>query len=240
MFEKIEKLQVVILGILLVLGILIATKTVVNSLSKDVVSVTGAANEVVTSDSGTIHINILAKKPTKQLAYVAIKNQLPTVIDYLKSKGLEDIEIKETQGYYSYVYNQKTGVNTNAIDSYNITQPIIVRSDDVQKIKDISLDIQNLIEKNIDIEVNSTDYFYSKLSELKVKLLEEATNDAKNRASAMLKSTGNSVGKIQSVRMGVFQITTVDSTNVSDMGINDTSSIEKRVNAVANVTFRIK
>ena len=56
----------------------------------------------------------------------------------------------------------------------------------------------------------------------------------------MLKPTHNSVGKIQAVRMGVYQITPVDSTNVSDMGINDTSTIDKKVTAVANVTFRIK
>ena len=40
--------------------------------------------------------------------------------------------------------------------------------------------------------------------------------------------------------MGVFQITEPDSTNVSDMGINDTSSVEKKVTAVANVVFKIK
>lgn len=86
----------------------------------------------------------------------------------------------------------------------------------------------------------STEYFYSGLSDLKVKLLQDATTDAKNRASAMLKATRNKPGKIQSVNMGVFQITPVDSTNVSDMGINDTSTIDKKVTAVANVVFRIK
>ena len=46
--------------------------------------------------------------------------------------------------------------------------------------------------------------------------------------------------KDQSVNMGVFQITPLDSTDVSDMGINDTSTIDKKVTAVANVVFRIK
>jgi hypothetical protein len=78
------------------------------------------------------------------------------------------------------------------------------------------------------------------LPDLKIELLKRATKDAKQRASAMLKSTNNGVGKIQSVRMGVFQITPVDSTEVSDMGINDTSSIEKKITAVSNVTFQIK
>ena len=83
-------------------------------------------------------------------------------------------------------------------------------------------------------------YYYSKLSDMKVNLLKEATTDAKVRAAAMLNATHNKVGNIESVRMGVFQITPVDSTSVSDMGINDTSTIEKKVTAVANVVFRIK
>ena len=93
---------------------------------------------------------------------------------------------------------------------------------------------------NYYINVTNTEYFYSGLSELKVDLLKEATKDAKDRATGMLKATHNRPGKIQSVNMGVFQITPVDSTNVSDMGINDTSSIDKKVTAVANVVFRIK
>ena len=80
----------------------------------------------------------------------------------------------------------------------------------------------------------------AKLSDLKVKLLQDATTDAKDRATAMLKATHNKPGKIQSVRMGVFQITPVDSTNVSDMGINDTTTVDKKVTSVANVVFRVK
>ena len=131
-------------------------------------------------------------------------------------------------------------MSTNEIAYYNLTQNISIKSNDVNKIKDTSLDISSLMEKGIDIDVQSTNYSYSKLSDLKVKLLEKATTDAKERASAMLKSTHNSVGNIQSVRMGVFQVTPVDSTDVSDMGINDTSTIEKKITAVANVVFQVK
>ena len=56
----------------------------------------------------------------------------------------------------------------------------------------------------------------------------------------MLKATGDRVGSIKSVRMGVYQITPIDSTDVSDMGINDSSTIDKKVTAVANISFKIK
>ena len=150
------------------------------------------------------------------------------------------IERKTINGYYTYKRDAKTGAYTDIQDSYNLNQPIQISSDNVETIKEISNDITSLINQGVDINVYPASYDYSKLPELKVSLLEKASLDAKNRASSMLKPSGNAVGKIQSVKMGVYQITPVDSTSVSDMGINDTTSIDKKVTAVANVTFKIK
>lgn len=147
--------------------------------------------------------------------------------------------MKSISGYPSYKYTPN-GMSTNEIAYYNLTQMIHIKSNDVNMIKETALDIASLMEKGIDVDVIRTSYSYSKLPELKVELLKSATEDARERAQAMLKSTNNNVGKIQSVRMGVFQITPVDSTDVSDMGINDTSTIDKKITAVSNVTFQIK
>jgi hypothetical protein len=45
---------------------------------------------------------------------------------------------------------------------------------------------------------------------------------------------------MRSARMGVFQITPVNSTEVSDWGINDTDSLVKKVTAVVTVSFAIE
>lgn len=45
---------------------------------------------------------------------------------------------------------------------------------------------------------------------------------------------------MNSAKMGVFQIVPENSTEVSDYGINDTRSIEKKVIAVVNATFTVK
>ncbi len=242
MFEKLEKYQLLLLALVLAFGLFFATKYAVNALSREGISVTGSAYEIVKSDSGRLSFEINTQAKTKAQAYQLMKKQMPAVVKYIENKGIssENIDIKTYNGYYSYKYNQSTGNYTNEVDYYKLSQPIEVTSQDVNKIKEISLDIQSLLDEGIDINVNQTAYFYSKLSDLKIKLLEAATTDAKQRASAMLKATHNKVGKIQSVKMGVFQITEVDSTNVSDMGINDTSTIDKKVTAVANVVFKIK
>lgn len=239
MFEKLEKYQLVLFALILAFGLFFTTKYAVNSLSREGISVTGSAYEIVKSDSGRLSIDINTQAKTKAAAYQIMKKQMPVVIKYLTDKGIENIEVKNYNGYYSYKYNQVTGNYTNEVDYFKLSQPLEITSNDVNKIKEISLDIQSLLDQGIDINVRQTSYFYSKLSDLKVKLLEAATDDAKQRADAMLKATHNKVGKIQSVKMGVFQITEVDSTSVSDMGINDTSTIDKKVTAVANVVFKI-
>lgn len=242
MFEKLEKFQLVLLALILAFGIFFATKYATNSLSREGISVTGSAYEIVKSDSGRLSFEINVRAVSKNAAYQALKTQLPVVKKYLTDKNIAeaDIDVKTYNGYYSYKYNEITGRTTNIVDYYSLSQPIEVASNNVELLKEISTDIQGLLDKGIDINVYQTAYFYSKLSDLKVKLLEAATDDAKQRAAAMLKATHNRVGKIQSVKMGVFQITQVDSTNVSDMGINDTSTIDKKVTAVANVVFKIK
>lgn len=238
-FEKLEKFQLVLLSLILAFGLIIAVKCGANTLSNNNIIVTGSAYKIVKSDSARMEFEISERNATKQSAYNAVKKQLPIVKKYLMDKGITDIDVSASNGYYSYKYLPNGNV-TNETAYYNLSQPIVIKSNDVQKIKEISSEIQSLLDQGIDINVTNTEYFYSGLSELKVDLLKEATKDAKDRATGMLRATHNRPGKIQSVNMGVFQITPVDSTNVSDMGINDTSSIDKKVTAVANVVFRIK
>ncbi|WP_420795975.1 SIMPL domain-containing protein [Desulforamulus profundi] len=97
-----------------------------------------------------------------------------------------------------------------------------------------------LIEQGVVFESQPPQYFYTKLNDLKVNMLAEATKDAKLRAEKMASSTGSRIGSQRSAKMGVFQITAVNSNEISDYGINDTSSIEKEITAVVNVEFSVK
>lgn len=239
MLERIEKLQLLTVGLLVVIGILIGVKTVITAFSGNTISVTGSAYEIVKSDSGALSFNINVKRVNKNEAYNALKSQVKLVEKYLVDKKIDKIELKTINGYYNYKRDDK-GIHTNVPESYSLSQPITISSENVDLIKEISNDITGLIAQGVDINVFNVAYNYSKLPELKITLLEKASLDAKARAESMLKATHNKVGKINSVKMGVYQITPVDSTAVSDMGINDSSTIDKKVTAVANVSFKIK
>lgn len=242
MYEKLKDFQSVIVSILVCITIVLVAINTSDVIKKEEISVTGAAYKIVKSDIGILRIEIKASNSIKSNAYNIIQKQIPIVKNYIKAQGFIDSEITllTPNNYPTYIYDSKTGFSTNQIDKYNFTQAIQVKSENVDKIKALALEAQTLLSQNIDLNVNTPKYYYSKLGEIKVELLKEASLDAKLRAQGMLSATKNSVGKIHSVRMGVFQITPPDSNDVSDLGMNDTSSIDKKVTAVANVIFGIK
>ena len=52
-------------------------------------------------------------------------------------------------------------------------------------------------------------------------------------------ATGGHLGKLRSVDVGVFQVTSPNSTEVTDYGVYDTSTVDKDVTAVVNVSFAL-
>ncbi len=240
--EKIAKFQLILSCSIISLGILVSSLIFASRMQRNEnITVTGSASKIVQSDSGSLRFEIQTRAINQRAAFNVIKSQTPTVIKYLTSKGIEqkDITISAVNGYYIYKTGPN-GYNTNEIAAYNASGSFEVKSKDVQKIKEISTDIQNLVDKGIDLSISSPEYYYSDLASIKIDLLKEATIDARQRAISMLSATGSHVGKVKSMRMGVFQITAPDSTSVSDMGINDTSTIDKKVTAVANVVFKVR
>ena len=90
MFEKLEKYQLVLLALILAFGIFFATKYAVNSLSREGISVTGSAYEIVKSDSGRLSFVINTQAKTKAAAYKIMREQMPVVLAYIKEKGIQE------------------------------------------------------------------------------------------------------------------------------------------------------
>lgn len=240
--ENLAKFQLLVSCSVIALGILFSSLVFASKIDRgESITVTGSASKLVTSDTAKLTVYVTSRAFSQKEAYNQIKTQTPVVVKYFEDKGIDkkDINIRAITGYYTYKINSN-GNSTNEISGYNADQYIDVSSKDVNKIKEISTDIQSLVDKGVNISVNSPEYFYSDLASLKVDLLKEAATDAKQRAKSMLSATSSHVGKVKSMKMGVFQITTPDSTDVADYGINDTSTIEKKVTAVANVVFKVK
>lgn len=241
MIEKLAKIQVAMLGLILGLCLIIGASVLSSNFKKNEITVTGSAFEIVKSDSASWKFQIRTKAPTSMAAYNMLSAQKPIVEEFLIQSGVkkEEIEYMGINNYATYKYDSK-GNQTQEIANYTYEQTVKISSNNPELIKKTYLEIPSLIQKGVTIQAFGPEYYFSGLNEKKAQLLKAATADAKVRAQGMLKATNNRVGKISSVKMGVFQITPSDSNEVSDWGINDSSTIDKKITAVANVIFSVK
>jgi uncharacterized protein len=206
----------------------------------EVITVTGSARKRIKSDLVVWSAAVTYQAPTLAEAYRSLSENVPRVKQYLINKGIPENEITISSITTTTLRKaDENGQESSEISGYALRQQLEVRSTDIDKIAQIAREATELINQGILIESNSPQYLYTKLGDLKIEMLGEAAKDAKTRAERIAASTGNQVGTVRSAKMGVMQITAADSTEVSDAGISDTSSIEKDITAVVNIGFGV-
>ena len=119
MLEKLEKFQVLLLGLIIAIGGIIATTIITSAMSKDVISVTGSSSQNVISDNGSFEFEIKAHAANKAAAYSIINKQRPLVVKYLNEQGFDvkNIEAKALHGYDVYELNYN-GNSTNKVIAF--------------------------------------------------------------------------------------------------------------------------
>lgn len=206
----------------------------------EAITVTGAAKKRIKSDLVVWTASITAQSAQPTEAYKQLSENMPKIKQYLISKGIPENQMTVSSVATTTLKKQDAnGIETSEITGYSLKQQIEVRSGDVDKIAQIAREATELINQGILIESNPPQFYYTQIGDLKIEMLGEAAKDGKVRAEKIAASTGNSIGAVRSAKMGVLQITAADSTEVSDSGIYDTSTIEKDMTAVVNVSFAV-
>jgi hypothetical protein len=203
--------------------------------------VTGSAKKRITSDKVIWKAGISFQARNLQDAYAALRLNMPKVRSYLLKQGVKPDEIK-LSAIESQVVTERgpNGEDTGRLSGFSLKQSIEVRSNDVARVEKLSRESTELINQGILLESYPPQYVYTKLADVKQAMLAEAAKDAKLRAEKVAASVGSRIGGVRSARMGVLQITPADSNDVSDSGMNDTTSVEKDITSVVSITFAVR
>jgi hypothetical protein len=239
-------LQPLLSAIAIALAIVIAAALGANAVTRvkaaqQTVTVTGSAKKQITSDLIIWRGNVAHQSGDLGGAYADLKVSMGKLRAYLAEKQIPPDQIVETsiQTWALHPVNEQ-GIETSEIIGYRLTQGVEIRSSEVEKITRISREATELINEGVALESQPPEYLYTKLGDLKVQMLAEAAKDAKLRAEQIADATGSEIGRVRSARMGVLQITPAYSVEVSDYGMNDTSSLQKDITAVVTVEFEIE
>lgn len=229
----------VILGGAIIVSFALASFTFYKLRSADYISSTGSATKAVTSDKVKWISNItrVVKLSTVKDGYAKMDADLKEVKTFLTANGIPESSIDVAPVYMNEIYDN----NYQAEKNYNLIQNIEVQSNDVQKIAALTKNTSSLvISKGILFSTVSLEYYYSKLPEARIELLDSAVADAKARAEKLAGAGGKRIGALKSASSGVVQVRSANSAEISDYGMYDTSKIEKEIMITVKASFEIK
>ena len=230
------------------------------------IEVKGSAKKAITSDLISWSGSITARDADLVKAYDKLKSQADKVAAYLKANGIPEKEVTFSSISTEKIYAREvlpSGVNTTTnqdgnsndenrqvsnkpiivtshkIESYVLTQVVTIESHDMDRVPTVARSITSLIKDDVEIDSGSPNYLYTKLSELKIDMLAEATKDATTRAQQIVTNANGHLGKLVEAKMGVMQINPKGSSATSAEGNNDTSSLEKEITAIVTCRFEL-
>ncbi|MFZ4124035.1 MAG: SIMPL domain-containing protein [Candidatus Planktophila sp.] len=202
------------------------------------ITVTGSSKTEAVADNVVWTLNASQTSANVADAVRKVGADVDALTNYLTKGGVPADAL--TLGPVSTYGNQEysNGNYTGRILNYVANRDLTVRSKDVELISRLSQGIGALLQTGVSVNNYGPAYYVSTLPDLRPQLLAEAMKDAQVRAKAITDAVGGGVGAVLSVKSGVIQVTTPDSTMTTDVGAYDTSTIQKTVTATVSVTFK--
>ena len=213
--------------------------------SQDTVVVTGLGETEFSSDLIVWSGAVTAEAQDVAAGYAQIERAKGKVMDFLKEKGLAEnavvFEFVNVDKLYDPVYNANGNWAGQRFRGYMLRQRFTVESNDVERVEAISREISALIAQGVSIEAYAPDYYYTKLDDVKMGLIETASADARLRAEKIAANAGAKIGRVASARMGVFQITGANTNEeFSAGGSFNTASRHKKARITMRIEYRVK
>lgn len=174
-------------------------------------AVTGLGTKDFTSDLIVWRASYIRSAFTLAETNKLIKADNELIRSFLKKMGIDEKEISFTtvQVFRNHknLYNNDGNISGSVFDGFNISQTVVVESRNLTVVEKMSREISDVIEQGVELTAQEPDYYYTKLKDLKIELLKQATEDAYLRAQTIAVNAKSSVGTLKTANMGIFQIT---------------------------------
>ncbi len=209
--------------------------------SGNTVNVTGNAKKDFESDIVKWSASYSRKSMDLSVASGQLQQDRELVKQFLLTQGIDPKEILfnavNINREFSY-HSDGSGNSYNTFTGYNLSQSVRIESKDLDKVDNASREISTLISQGLELSSNSPSYYYSKLEDLKLELISQASQNAKQRATNIAEEAGSSLGELVKADLGIFQITGQnDNEEYSYGGAFNTTSRSKTANITVKASY---
>jgi hypothetical protein len=205
------------------------------------ISVTGLGKKDFVADLIVWSGSFTQKNMSLKEAYANLDRDREHIQKYLLSKGLRSENIifsaVEINKLFDDVYDGSGRKVKSVFEGYSLKQTVQIESNEVDKIENLSRQVSELINSGVEFYSEKPEYFYTKLGQLKIEMIAEATKDAATRAQKIAENAGGKVGSLKSANQGIFQIVAQNSNEDYSWGGSFNTSSKKKT---ATITMKLE
>jgi uncharacterized protein len=190
--------------------------------SNDTISVTGLGKKDFVSDLIVWSGSFIKNSTDLKQAYAQLDKDRESTKNYLISKGIKPENIifsaVNIEKQFDDIFDNSGNKIKSSFIGYQLKQMVQIESKEVDKVEEISRQVSELINSGVEFYSNPPEYYYTKLTELKIEMIAEATKDANIRAKKIAENAGSDLGRLKKADMGVFQIVAQNSSEEYSWG----------------------
>ncbi len=227
----------------LIVSAAIAYRAALRVSHSESIRVKGSASQRVRSDFGIWRGSISVAAPSLEEAAEKLEAAEKSATDLITAAGFRMGEAAtwESISITTVFKKNENGVDTPEILRYQLLRSLEISSPDVERLDKINRGFTDLVRQGINVSNYGASYVITNLDDYKLKLLAAATENGRQRAEILARSAaGGQVGGLISASQGIFQILAPGSSDISDFGTYDKSTIDKEVKAVVTLEFGVE
>lgn len=235
--------RILVTGFIVVVCVIIAARAYVNrNKAQELISVTGIGSLNFEADLAVCSGEFKRTDENLQNAYKVLNDDRKVVESYLKSKGVTDKELLFTSISINKTFRHVKDAESekDIFTGYELSQTVRIESSNVDRVEQVSRELTEIIYKGIEFYTQPPLYYYTKLDEIKLAVIAEATKNARLRAESIAKNSKGDLGALKNASLGVFQITAQNSEESQSWGGNfNTGSKKKTATTTVRLSYSV-
>ncbi len=201
-----------------------------NSTQNHQITITGSAEQAVTSNTFQWIANVASTQPTTAAALAQLNGWAVQIRHVLLGAGAQSNEIS-----FGTINVQPNTLSTGAVTSFTMNETVTVQSTRLSAMTPVLAVSNVLLADNVPFIAQQPEYTFSGLKKLRPALTAKAAANARQRAQAAL-GKNVKLGAPISISVGQVSVDAPGSVNYGS-GDFDTSSIPKIVSVVVYATY---
>ena len=205
--------------------------------ARDTIVITGSARVPISANlvQWSLSVDGSAAQPVE--AARRLRQESASVVAFLRGAGIPAAAIA-AQVVQSETQIRRINKHLTRT-TYHVSQDFEVSTTKIDIVEAAASHLGQLLERGIAVSAEPLAYISTDLEEAKLAALKAATVEARHRAEILVSGLGGKLGAMRASSLGVYQITPRNSFDVSDYGVNSTSTRLKDVTAVVSGTFAV-